>query len=653
MIKVYIIITAIFNLGFSQNPQNGSNSPLIMVQNCEDVPDPYSCSLTWEGTMGQMVTPTSKCQWIGKKCNQMTEWLSIMQDMGYMTGMLDIGNVPGMYTVPNSPISQTLSNNQNTYYNGGYNQVLNQANPSSASQPNPPPTPVITTNCENIQNPFVCNVAYQGLPTPSYVNPETKCAWSGAKCNEMSDLLGMWQGKLPPQCGNQNMANLQPGFSQYSQQQQWYSGFGAGLLKKTQFNGNPQPMRYVGSCEDLVDPYNCALGIVGEAFDQVDPMTYDEIKCAWTGAKCKEMNNWFSLIRKNSQQFPFIPPMNPSNAGSNTSGNSAPPQNNSAPQTANNNPTPQLPQTQNNSTSQSPQTQNNSTPQSPKTQNNSTPQSPQTPINSTPQSPQTQNSNSTPQTQNNSSPQIPNNATPQSPNNVTPPTTQNMPDNNSANTTTQNNVNTSAPTTNTSGNPQINPLTPVSGGNMNPLIPPSNMNPQKIILKQHFPGLTPQPMTVQSCGSIVNPVGCNVAFKNNPMAMIMSEIFNPLSKCAWDGVQCIDLMSLMTKWNNVIPPGYIPSVNDAGFVPRIDGTDGLYSWSSMCGHSKLLKSSNPLHNPLNNNNKIDGKHDEYTKYVLIVLGSLFVLLYLFIIVINRNQKPEEINEPLTMTSDFI
>lgn len=94
-------------------------------------------------------------------------------------------------------------------------------------------------------------------------------------------------------------------------------------------------------------------------------------------------------------------------------------------------------------------------------------------------------------------------------------------------------------------------------------------------------------------------------------------------------------MALMNQWNNVIPNGYIPSVNDPGFIPRIDATDGLYSWSSTCGSSysgnnnPLLKSSNPLVEVTDGlNTSTKSQHPEYTKYVLIILGNVvFSIIY--------------------------
>lgn len=63
---------------------------------------------------------------------------------------------------------------------------------------------------------------------------------SCGECNEMSELLAMWGGKVPGQCGSQTNSNLQPGFTQYSQQSQWYSGVNRGLLENIQ--RNPQPL---------------------------------------------------------------------------------------------------------------------------------------------------------------------------------------------------------------------------------------------------------------------------------------------------------------------------------------------------------------------------------------------------------------------------
>lgn len=57
-----------------------------------------------------------------------TEWLSIMQDQGYMTSMIDIGNVPGVYP---------HQNNSGPYNN----KILKQSNPAATNLVNPPPTP--------------------------------------------------------------------------------------------------------------------------------------------------------------------------------------------------------------------------------------------------------------------------------------------------------------------------------------------------------------------------------------------------------------------------------------------------------------------------------------------------------------------------------
>eukprot|EP00494_Astrolonche_serrata_P024207 UN24465 len=157
-------------------------------------------------------------------------------------------------------------------------------------------------NCEGVLGIYNCQQSYQmngkPLQVGGYIDPSVACAWEDRKCNEMTELIGLWDGEIPqscPQAGQQYAQ--QPGQMAYNTPatRLWWAG--QTDCSSTNAPQGVVPVRITLNCEKIMDPILCGSTMQPNNYGQTGAADWMETKCAWDGVKCNEMSEWYGIIK--------------------------------------------------------------------------------------------------------------------------------------------------------------------------------------------------------------------------------------------------------------------------------------------------------------------------------------------------------------------